>query len=78
MEIAVSNDVKRARFGVLGRRDLLTTKDQLTQIQTQRVNAQLLFASSMTMLRLITGTAHPEQETAAASAAKFSSLPSSA
>jgi outer membrane protein TolC len=74
-ETAVQNDEKRARFGVLGRRDLLTTKDQLTQIETQRVNAQLLFATSVTMLRLITGTVHPEQETAAASAAKFSTLP---
>jgi outer membrane protein TolC len=74
-EIAVSSDEKRARFGAIARKDLLTTKDQLTQIETQRVNAQLLFASTMTMLRLITGTAHPEQETAAASAAKFSTLP---
>lgn len=74
-ETAVASDEKRARFGVLDRRDLLTTKDQLTQLQTQRVNAQLLFASSMTMLRLITGTAHPEQETAAASARKFSTFP---
>jgi len=72
---AVQNDEKRARFGVLGRHDLLETKDQLTQIETQRVNAELLFASSMTSLRLITGTVHPEQETAAASAAKFSTLP---
>ena len=72
---AVANDEKRARFGVLGRRDLLATKDQLTQIETQRVNAELLFASSMATLRLITGTVHPEEETAAASAAKFSSLP---
>lgn len=75
IEAAVANDEKRARFGVLGRKDLLGTKDQLTQIETQRVNAQLLFASSMTTLRLITGTVHPEEETAAASAAKFSSLP---
>jgi outer membrane protein TolC len=75
MVAAVQNDEKRARFGVLGRHDLLATKDQLTQIETQRVNAELLFASSMTSLRLITGTVHPEQETAAASAAKFSTLP---
>lgn len=74
-EAAVASDEKRARFGVLARRDLLTTKDQLTQIETDRVNAELLFASSMTTLRLITGTVHPEEETAAASAAKFSSLP---
>jgi outer membrane protein TolC len=74
-EAAVQNDEKRARFGVLGRHDLLATKDQLTQIETQRVNAELLFASSIASLRLITGTVHPEQETAAASAAKFSSLP---
>jgi len=39
------------------------------------VNAELLFASSMATLRLITGTVHPEEETAAASAAKFSTLP---
>jgi outer membrane protein TolC len=75
-ESAVANDEKRAHFGVLGRRDLLTTRDQLTQIKTDRVNAELLFASSMTTLRLITGTVHPEEETAAASAAKFSTLPS--
>lgn len=74
-ESAVASDEKRAHFGVIARRDLLITKDQLTQIETQRVNAELLFASSMTTLRLITGTVHPEEETAAASAAKFSSLP---
>ena len=72
---AVLNDEKRARFGVLARRDLLTTEDQLTQIETQQVNAALQFASSMTTLRLITGTVHPEEETAAVSASKFSSLP---
>lgn len=76
-EAAVANDEKRAHFGVLGRRDLLATKDQLTQIETQRVNAELLFASSMATLRLITGTVHPEEETAASTAAKFSSLPTS-
>jgi outer membrane protein TolC len=74
-EAAVANDEKRARFGVIARRDLLTTKDQLTQIETQQVNAELLFASSMTTLRLITGTVHPEEETAAVSAQKFSTLP---
>jgi outer membrane protein TolC len=74
-EAAVANDEKRARFGVIARKDLLLTKDQLTQIETQRVNAELLFASSMTMLRLITGTVHPEEETAADSAQKFSTLP---
>jgi outer membrane protein TolC len=76
-EIAVSNDVKRARVGVLDRKALLVTKDQLTQIEAQVVNAQLLFASSMTMLRLVSGTVHPEQETPAASAALFTSLPNS-
>jgi outer membrane protein TolC len=74
-EAAVANDEKRARFGVIARRDLLTTKDQLTQIETQQVNAELLFASSMTTLRLITGTVHPEEETAAVSAQKYSTLP---
>ncbi|HLY06483.1 MAG TPA: TolC family protein [Rhizomicrobium sp.] len=72
---AVASDEKRARFGVLARRDLLTTKDQLTLIETDRVNAELLFASSVATLRLITGTVHPEEETAAASAEKFASLP---
>jgi hypothetical protein len=43
----------------------------------QRVNAELLFASSMASLRLITGTVHPEQDTATASATKFSTLPAS-
>jgi outer membrane protein TolC len=76
-EAAVQNDEKRTRFGVLGRHDLLTTKDQLTQIKMQRVNAELLFASSMASLRLITGTVHPEQDTATASATKFSTLPAS-
>ncbi len=74
---AASNDVKRARFGVLDRKLLLQTKDQLTQIETQVVNAELLFASSMAMLRLVSGTVHPEQETPAASAALFTSLPNS-
>lgn len=74
-EAAVANDEKRAHFGVLGRKDLLATRDQLSQIKTDRVSAELLFASSMTTLRLITGTVHPEEETAAVSAAKFSSLP---
>lgn len=72
---AVASDEKRARFGVLGRHDLLTTRDQLTTIEVDRVNAELLFASSMTTLRLVTGTVHPEEETVAATAAKFSSLP---
>jgi hypothetical protein len=56
---------------------LLATKDQLTQVQTDLVNAQLLYASSVAMLRLVTGTAHPEQETPAASAAEFTTLPTS-
>ena len=74
-ENAVANDTRRARFGVLGRKDLLATEDQLTVIRTQRINAQLLFASTITMLRLVTGTVHPEEETAAAAAADFSTLP---
>jgi outer membrane protein TolC len=74
-ENAVASDEKRARFGALGRKDLLVTKDLLTQIRTQVVNAELLFASSMTSLRLVSGTVHPEQETPAATAAKFTSLP---
>jgi outer membrane protein TolC len=76
-EAAVRNDEKRTRFGTLGHRDLLATKDQLTQVQTDLVNAQLLYASSVAMLRLVTGTAHPEQETPAASAAEFTTLPTS-
>lgn len=76
-EKAVSNDEKRARFGTLSRKDLLITKDQLTQIRTDLVNAQLLYASAVAMLRLVTGTAHPQQETPAASVAKFTTLPTS-
>jgi hypothetical protein len=41
------------------------------------VNARLQFAAGVTSLRLETGTVHPEQETPAASAAKFSTLPTS-
>ncbi|MGH6888519.1 MAG: TolC family protein [Rhizomicrobium sp.] len=74
-QLAVESDRKRARFGVLDRRTLLQTEDQLTQIETDAVNAQLLFASSMAMLRLVTGTAHPEHETPEASEALFTSLP---
>ncbi|MGH6877659.1 MAG: TolC family protein [Rhizomicrobium sp.] len=75
MKIAVSSDEKRARYGIIDRKILLQTKDQLSQIETQTVNAQLLFASSMTMLRLVTGTVHPEQETPATSALLFTTLP---
>jgi hypothetical protein len=74
-EAAVASEEKQARFGVLTRKELLGTKDQLTQIETDLVNAELLFASSMTTLRLVTGTVHPEEETAAESAQKFSTLP---
>ncbi|HEX3431026.1 MAG TPA: hypothetical protein VHT03_09075 [Rhizomicrobium sp.] len=74
-EAAVANEAKQARFGVLGRKDLLSTEDQLTQIESELVNAELLFAASMSTLRLVTGTVHPEQETAAESAQKFSTLP---
>jgi outer membrane protein TolC len=74
---AVESDTKRARFGVIDRKILLTTKDQLTQIETAVVNAQLLFASNMTMLRLVTGTAHPEQETPATTLKLFTTLPDS-
>jgi outer membrane protein TolC len=76
-EKVVADAVKRARFGVTDRSDLLAARDQLTQMQTQVVNAQLLFASGVTSLRLEMGTVHPEQETPAASAAKFSTLPTS-
>lgn len=74
-ENAVASDIKRARLGTIGRQDLLTTKDQLAQIKTAVVNAELLFASSMSTLRLVSGTVHPEQETPEATAAKFTSLP---
>ncbi|HEX4080326.1 MAG TPA: TolC family protein [Rhizomicrobium sp.] len=76
-EIAVASDEKRARFGVIDRKTLLQTEDQLTQLKTDVVNAELQFASNMTMLRLVSGTVHPEQETPAASAALFMSLPDS-
>jgi outer membrane protein TolC len=75
--LAVESDEKRARFGVIDRRALLQTEDQLSQIQTDETNAELLFASSMAMLRLVTGTVHPEQETPATSAMLFTSLPGS-
>lgn len=73
--VAVESDKRRARFGVIDRKTLLQTEDQLTQIQTDEVNAGLLFASSMTMLRLVTGTVHPERETPQTSVALFTSLP---
>jgi len=76
-ENAVANDEKRARFGTIGHKDLLATKDQLSQVRTDIVNAQLLYASSVATLRLVTGTAHPEQETPASSAAEFTTLPTS-
>jgi len=76
-EAVVSEGEKRVRLGVLDRKDLLVAKDQLTQIQSQAVNAQLLFVSSVATLRLVSGTVHPEQETPAASAAKFATLPGS-
>lgn len=75
--LAVASDEKRARFGVIDRKTLLQTQDQLTQIQTQETNAELQFASSMAMLRLVTGTVHPEDETAARTVALFTSLPGS-
>ncbi|HEY3637347.1 MAG TPA: TolC family protein [Rhizomicrobium sp.] len=74
-ELAAESDEKRARFGVIDRRVVLTTKDQLTQIRTDVVNAELLFASNMAMLRLVTGTVHPEQETPASTIGLFTSLP---
>lgn len=76
-EKVVADAVKRARFGVTDRADLLAARDQLTSIQTQVVNARLQFASGVTSLRLETGTAHPEQETPATCAVKFSTLPTS-
>jgi outer membrane protein TolC len=76
-EKVVSDAVKRARYGVTDRSDLLAARDQLTQIQTQVVNARLQFAAGVTSLRLETGTVHAEQETPAESAAKFSTLPTS-
>jgi outer membrane protein TolC len=76
-QVAVESDEKRARFGVIDRKILLQTKDQLTQIETAVVNAELLFASNMTMLRLVTGTVHPEEETPAATQALFTTLPNS-
>jgi outer membrane protein TolC len=76
-ELAVRSDEKRARFGVIDRKTLLQTEDQLTLLKTDVVNAELQFASSMTMLRLVSGTVHPEQETPAASATLFMSLPDS-
>ena len=74
-QAAVNSDEKRARFGVIDRKVLLQTKDQMTLIKTDVVNAELLFASNMTMLRLVTGTVHPEEETPAATLALFTSLP---
>jgi outer membrane protein TolC len=74
---AVENDEKRARFGVIDRKLLLQTKDQLTQIETDVVNAELLFASNMAMLRLVTGTVHPGEETPAKTLALFTTLPGS-
>lgn len=76
MRLAVESDKKRARFGIIDRKTLLQTEDQLTQMQTDGVNAGLLFASSMAMLRLVTGTVHPEHETPETSVALFTSLPS--
>jgi outer membrane protein TolC len=74
-QIAAESDEKRARFGVVDRKILLQTKDQLSQIRIDVVNAELLFASNMTMLRLVTGTVHPEQETPATTLTLFTSLP---
>jgi outer membrane protein TolC len=76
-QAAVESDEKRARFGVIDRKILLQTKDQLTQIETDVVNAELLFASNMAMLRLVTGTVHPEQETPPTTLALFTTLPGS-
>lgn len=74
-QLAVESDKKRARFGVIDRRTLLQTEDQLAQIETDGINAELLFASSMAMLRLVTGTVHPERETPQTSVSLFTSLP---
>jgi outer membrane protein TolC len=74
-QAAVESDEKRAHYGVIDRKILLQTKDQLTQIKTDVVNAELLFASNMAMLRLVTGTVHPEQETPATTQTLFTSLP---
>ncbi len=76
-QAAVGSDEKRARFGVIDRRILLQTKDQLTQIETAVVNAELLFASNMAMLRLVTGTVHPQEETPTTTLALFTTLPGS-
>jgi outer membrane protein TolC len=76
-QAAVESDEKRARFGVIDRKILLQTKDQLTQIETAVVNAELLFASNMAMLRLVTGTVHPEEETPATTLGLFTTLPNS-
>jgi len=76
-QVAVESDEKRARFGVIDRKILLTTRDQLTLIETAVVNAELLFASNLTMLRLVTGTVHPEQETPATTLKLFTTLPNS-
>jgi outer membrane protein TolC len=74
-QAAVDNDEKRARFGIIDRKFLLQTKDQLTQIKTAATNAELLFASNMAMLRLVTGTVHPQQETPATTLGLFTTLP---
>ncbi|HEX4160435.1 MAG TPA: hypothetical protein VHY79_18355 [Rhizomicrobium sp.] len=74
-QTAVVSDEKRARFGVIDRKILLQTRDQLTQIEAAVVNAELLFASNMAMLRLVTGTVHPEQETPATTLVLFTTLP---
>lgn len=74
---AVANDEKRAHFGTIGRKDLLATEDQLTTVRTDIVNTELQFASSVAMLRLVSGTAHPEQETPATTAQEFTTLPAS-
>ena len=76
-EVAVQSDEKRARFGIIDRKILLQTKDQLTQIETAVVNAELQFASNMAMLRLVTGTVHPQDETPAKTLALFTTLPGS-
>jgi outer membrane protein TolC len=84
MENVVSDAKKRAAFGItpgtagntmtIDRSDVLTSEDQLAQIRNQMINAKLLFASSVADLRLVSGTVHPEQETAASVADKFSTL----
>lgn len=76
-QAAVESDEKRARFGIIDRKILLQTKDQLTQIRTAVVNAELLFASNMAMLRLVTGTVHPQEETPTTTLALFTTLPGS-